>query len=375
MKDTLITVAGLTPQVITETIYCFYRLRKPPVRITEVYVITTLPGKEKIKKELIENGLFNQLCKRLNAKIRFDEKNIHIITDKNGNPLNDIKTLEDNERAAEVIWNVLANYRSRKDLRIHCSVAGGRKTMGVYLALCMSLLGRKGDTLSHVLVDDEKESTDFYFPKSKEEERKLSLAEIPYIELGEVLKIENIEGKINFIQRIREYKEKLHRITLPVVEINYEDKNVEAKGIGKVRMSEREFLLYSLMVEKRAVCACERGCNSCFLDVSSIFEEIKKHAEKYWRYFNFIINSPHAKDLNFKDVSEVVDRFFEGKEEPKKWIFEIISRTNTKIEKSDILHKDLFKISRIGSRGNTRYGLKIPPEKLCILRESNGKGR
>lgn len=359
MKNILITVAGLTPQVITETIYCFHKLRNPPIKIDEVYVITTLPGKEKIKRELIENGIFNNLCKRLKAKITFGEKNIYLITEKNGNPLDDIRTLEHNEEVAETIWKVVEEH-SKKEVRIHASVAGGRKTMGVYLAMCMSLLGRKGDTLSHVLVDEEKESSNFYFPKTKEEEKKLSLVEIPYIRMSEVLKIEKPEKKINFVQRIKEYEELLKKIVIPDVVIDYEEKKVNADEFGEVRFSEREFFLYSLMAEKRknAECKCEEGCERCFLDVPSILEKSEVHLEKFGRYFNYLQSL-------FLDSTNSKNYIYENKSK----IYEIISRVNTRIENSDILYKEIFKISNIGKRGNKRYGIKIPSKKLTIKRE------
>ncbi len=154
-KHLLIAVCGLTPQVITETLYYFYKIRKQPIK--EVYVITTLPGKNKITETLFKGGILSKLCKILKISpedIKFNENMIHLITGKNGSPLEDIRTIEDNERVAEAVWNVIEEQTRQDNVIVHCSVAGGRKTMGVYAAIIMSLLGRKGDTLSHILVDD-----------------------------------------------------------------------------------------------------------------------------------------------------------------------------------------------------------------------------
>ena len=41
-KHILISVVGLSPQVITETLYYYWCLASPPVPITEVFALTTL---------------------------------------------------------------------------------------------------------------------------------------------------------------------------------------------------------------------------------------------------------------------------------------------------------------------------------------------
>jgi len=337
-KDILISVLGLTPQVITETIYCFYK-KEPKFRIKEVYAITTLPAKMKIEEELFKKGRFYDLCKILKTKIKFDETHIHLITDKNGNPLKDIRTIEDNKRVAEKIWEVLEEHTKNPDVRIHASVAGGRKTMGVFLAIFMSLFGREGDTISHVLVDEEKESSNFYFPKTKKEEDKLSLAIIPYIRLREFLKVEKPEKRIDFLGRIKNYQIELEKIFYPHIQLDFEDKKVIVNNRDEIKMSEREFFIYSLFAEKAKK-------EEEFFEVQKIFEYLPKHLEEYGRYFNF------------------KEDFFEKIE--KQRIYEFISRINSKIESYFIPQKDLLKIKTMGERKQRKYGLKIPYNKIEI---------
>lgn len=339
-KDILIGVIGLTPQVITETIYCFYT-KEPKFKIKEVYVITTLPGKEKIEEELLQKGRFDELCKILRTKIKFDENHIHLITDKNGNPLKDIRTIEDNKRVAEKIWEVLEEYTRNPDVRIHASVAGGRKTMGFFLAIFMCILGREGDTLSHVLVDEEKESSKFYFPKTKSEEEKLNLAIIPYIRLREFLRVEKPEKKIDFLGRIKSYQIELERVFFPHIQLDFEDKKVIVNNRDEIKMSEREFFLYSLFAKK----AKEKVD---FIDIQKILEYIPEHLEEYGRFFNF--------PDEFKDKI--------GKER----IYELISRINSKIEKCSAPQKDILKVQKMGERKQRKYGLKIPDTRIEFKR-------
>jgi CRISPR-associated protein (TIGR02584 family) len=52
-REILVMVAGLTPQVITETLYYLTQKRDPPVAITEIHVLTTQPGRQRILPDLL----------------------------------------------------------------------------------------------------------------------------------------------------------------------------------------------------------------------------------------------------------------------------------------------------------------------------------
>jgi len=75
-----------------------------------------------------------------------------VIKNKYDNELEDIRNTDDNECAANFITSVIREFAKRNDVVIHCSVAGGRKTMSVFAGLAMTLVGRKQDHLYHVLV-------------------------------------------------------------------------------------------------------------------------------------------------------------------------------------------------------------------------------
>lgn len=343
-KHILIAVCGLTPQVITETLYYFFVIRKQP--LSEVYVITTISGKEKIKNTLFDGDILEKLRERFKKlKVKkdfiFNEENINIVTDSNGNPLQDIKTIEHNEQVAEVIWKVIEQYTKREDVVVHCSIAGGRKTMGVYAGIIMSLLGRKDDTLTHILVDTEKESSDFFFPEKPEDENKLNLAEIPYVRLRELLNIS--EKKLNFVTRVRDYQKELdEKFSLQRLELNYENKVIDGGNCGKVKLSEREFFVYTILAERRKSCSCEEGCSNCFLDITSLINESEKHYERFDRYFS-------------------TKRKFD-----KSKIYEVISRIKNKIEGSNFFRKDLINIKRIGRNKNYKYGIGLSQNKIVL---------
>jgi CRISPR-associated protein (TIGR02584 family) len=178
MKHLLLCVAGGTPQIITETLYAL--AVKGEQRVDEIRVITTLEGRKKIRETLLAGptGLFPKFLNDYPGvgKIQFDEAMLYLLTNKDtGIPdardpdeirLHDILTSKDNERAANQIAEIVRHLTQLDDLQIHASVAGGRKTMGLYLQSAMQLFGRDGDRMSHVLVNNEIEgkARNFFYP-------------------------------------------------------------------------------------------------------------------------------------------------------------------------------------------------------------------
>lgn len=199
-KHVLISVVGLSPQVITETLYCYRCLASPPVPITEVFALTTLHGKQALEHTLLgDSGKLKSLCDDYNLPpIHFDLANIHLLKGADGHPLKDISSVIDNEALADQLFAFVRKLAASTDICLHASIAGGRKTMGLYIGLAMQFYGRPGDTLSHVLVNPELENREFFYPPPNgadvvlsdgrtipADEIRLELAEIPLLLLGE----------------------------------------------------------------------------------------------------------------------------------------------------------------------------------------------
>src|SRR5438105_11771877 len=66
-------------------------------------------------------------------------------------------TDDDNEKAANQICEIVRELAADENVQIHASIAGGRKTMSLYLMTAMQLFGRNYDEMSHVLVSKEVE--------------------------------------------------------------------------------------------------------------------------------------------------------------------------------------------------------------------------
>lgn len=211
----LLCVSGLSPQIVTETLYALTCAGEPRFVPTEIHLLTTADGAERARLTLLseEPGWFRRLRQAYGLpEIRFTLDTIHILHAADGRPLNDIREVADNEAIADAITAQVRELTADPDCAIHASIAGGRKTMGFYLGYALSLFGRPQDRLSHVLVSSPFESnTDFFYPTPQErviytrEEQpldaskaKVMLADIPFVRLRDGLQEALLEPGASF---------------------------------------------------------------------------------------------------------------------------------------------------------------------------------
>ena len=166
----LLAVTGLSPQVVTETLYALAVRAEDagaPFVPTEIHLMTTQKGKQLARASLLhpDGGQFHALLKDYPqiGKPLFDERRIHVISGPDGADLEDIRSPEENAAAADTITALVADLTQDANAALHVSIAGGRKTMGFYLGYAFSLFARPQDQLSHVLVTAPFENhPDFY---------------------------------------------------------------------------------------------------------------------------------------------------------------------------------------------------------------------
>ena len=216
----LLVVTGLTPQIVTETLYALAHA-VPPFLPTEVHLITTHEGARQAKAALLhpDGGQFHALLADYPAlgAPAFTDRHIHIIAGPDGEPLTDIRTPEENACAADAITALVAELTRDDHAALHVSIAGGRKTMGFYLGYAFSLYARPQDRLSHVLVSPPFEShPEFFFPPATPKrlitrdnrhidtaEAKVTLAEIPVVLLRHGLPEGLRAGQVGYVDTVR----------------------------------------------------------------------------------------------------------------------------------------------------------------------------
>ncbi|MCB1660265.1 MAG: TIGR02584 family CRISPR-associated protein [Pseudomonadales bacterium] len=225
MKKILLLVTGMSPQIVTETLY---GLAVNPSQgkswiPDEIHVVSTTGGLTQIRASLFKDGHFARLLAEYQLPlISFNEQCLHTIDNENGIALADLKTPSDNEYAANAICEKIRFFTKEADTELHVSIAGGRKTMGFYAGYALSLYGRVQDRMSHVLVSSEFESSrEFFYPaptpqttfisQSNKHERldaydaQVWLAQIPFVRLRHHLPEKTLLHKMTFsevVQRI-----------------------------------------------------------------------------------------------------------------------------------------------------------------------------
>ena len=164
----LLAVTGLSPQIVTETLYALAVKGSPIFVPTEIRIITTQRGAEEARRTLLSDdpGWFHRLRKDYRLPvIAFAAEDIRVIAGPTGKPLGDILDEADNAAVADFITEEVRGITADPRASLHVSIAGGRKTMGFYVGYALSLFGRAQDRLSHVLVPPSLElRPDFFYP-------------------------------------------------------------------------------------------------------------------------------------------------------------------------------------------------------------------
>ena len=172
----LIACVGTSPAVLIETIWALAH-QKTPIVPDEIVVLVTMSGKEKLCREVLagEKSVWNEMLSALrkekiaiDGKLVFADSSIHVIPDEHGNGVWNLRSGDDNLRAADFMLRQIRQYTEASDTVVLASIAGGRKTMSALLFSCMSLLGREDDKVFHVLLPPEFEGgvePPMYYPK------------------------------------------------------------------------------------------------------------------------------------------------------------------------------------------------------------------
>lgn len=269
-KNILLSVTGMSPAVVTETLYAL--VTKKGIIPDEIRVITTQQGKNRLVAALLgivsgrkeHEGALALFARDYDIpKPHFDESCIQLLQDENGNILPDIRSPEENQLAADQIVGLMAELCSDENNIIHASIAGGRKTMGFFMGYALSLYGRENDSLSHVLVSEAYETlSDFYYPTPSSKivydrngrefdasKGEVMLAEIPWVRLGLGIPSGLIDNKISYSESVNNVQELLKTPTLTFLS-PIDDRKV-LFGSKEVELSPRGYtFLLSLAIFK-----------------------------------------------------------------------------------------------------------------------------
>lgn len=357
----LLAVMGLTPQVVTETLDGLVNDEK--IIPTEIHVITTGKGAEKIKEKLLDSssGMFYKFCEDhdLKGKITFSEENIHLIRkDEFSNPLDDITTDEENIIAGDAITQMVAEFCADENTQLLVSMAGGRKTMGFYAAYALSLYGHLEDRLYHVLVSPStfESSPEFYYRKQtscKDREKnninpaeaKIMLSNIPFVRmafaLGEKIAPMKFSEAVQYTQEM---------LSAPLNLEFKEDSIVIARKM-EIKLPPQEWQAY---------------CWLAYRYVKGMPPPNLKDFADYKEYF--LIRYLKKERQESEKEWAIIIKNFEQKVK-KEWITVPLSRVRTLLKNALInekLAQQYLKLGNQSKKGDRAGYFSIPPEAVHI---------
>jgi CRISPR-associated protein (TIGR02584 family) len=285
-QTVLLSVIGMSPAVLTETVWSLCS-RAEPLIPDRIVVVTTSAGAVKLRDALfrplssfggrcvwqaLRDSLQGRGCE-IGCKLRFGETSddIRVITALDNETglsfeLEDIRSQSDNEAVGDYLLDQVRMFTGNPDIRLVASLAGGRKTMGALLYACMTLSGRGGDVLTHVLVNQPFESAaGFYFPGQplevlddsdgnhiSAEEASIDCAEVPFISMRNLFSKELGRQVGSFSQLMESCSHNLNLNAGERVRLSVETRRTYLEVNGqRLRLTPREHLLF-LFIAYRA---------------------------------------------------------------------------------------------------------------------------
>ena len=328
-KNILLLVTGGTPQIITETIWalaCDPQHNEQWVP-DEVHIISTRYGLNEVKNKLLGKDKILTRMKNEYAQIanlRLEENFLHCFTDQEGNELEDLRTPEENEFAANLICEKIRHFSSDEKVSLHVSIAGGRKTMGFYAGYALSLYGRAQDRMSHVLVDEKFEKgINFYYPSKNEndfiidrenktiglsKDAQVWLAQIPFVRLKEAVKDKHqLKGEDSFSTVVHKINESFNDVKLKIL-VHSREVLINDKFVIK-NLAPREFAMLHWFADLR-----KKGFDGIVAPTKKInSKDIPPQEAKYIAQLSEQFKQYYEEFKNTDDIQLDVDKqFFES---------------------------------------------------------------
>ncbi|SPD73007.1 conserved hypothetical protein [uncultured Desulfobacterium sp.] len=373
MKNILLAVTGLSPQVVTETLYALHQSDR---RVDAIHVITTRDGKDMIYSGLIggKNGHYFRYLKEYGidpAGIDFLHANVHVITDNHGVEIQDIVNESDNEHLLKKCLELAFRFTREPETTVFFSVAGGRKTMSSCLTLAAQMYGRPQDRIYHVLVSPEFESNrDFYYPPSESRQIELkdkqgnpffkdsmyaqvALIPIPFVSIRDHLSPDFLnEPKDPGTLMLSLIREETSLLT-----INLRSRKIIYKKLELDMMPARLAFYAFFAIQKKSCTKEEDNCGNC----TDCFMELEQARDKQDQ-----ITELYGKISKVRPLEEMSDTGITGLNP------ENFNSYNSKIKKELLMRfgpyalRDI-EIASVGNRPNTRYGIRMDKAKIEIV--------
>ena len=359
----LLCVTGLTPQVVTETLYAIHNSHESMP--DTLHVLTTAEGANRARLTLINDQWLQRFYRDYQLPEPQDIQ-IHVLKDNDGNPLQDIRSQQQNLAMADSITEKIRQMTQDPQTGLHVSIAGGRKTMGFYAGYALSLYGRPQDRLSHVLVSADYEShPQFYYPTpysqviyGNDPSRKpldtqhaqVTLADIAFVRLRHGLDENLLHGKTSFSSTVEHAQQAFSPAKLI---IDKEQGQIQAHG-KIIHLSPADMAFYCWLIMRQIQNQPYPGCPA-----EGAPEE--EYAREYIEYYRSITDESGGFDRTIKTLHKGMSKsFFEQRK----------SRINATLKKHLPLAAQYYQITATGKRPATRYKIPLTPDQISFQQEA-----
>ena len=374
----LMLVTGMTPQVLTETLWALATHQVPKFVPTEIRVLTTSQGRNTLIESLLTEAhpIFARLCEEWQlGPILFGPDQIEVLQTREGSLMQDLLTPADNEAAADHICRWVQNAAQEKDAALHVSIAGGRKTMGYFVGYALSLFGRLQDRLSHVLVSEPYERLNgpegFFYPSREPrqvfnmsktlsadaQQARVYLAHIPFVRIGLGMHEDILAHGHSFSAVVASAE---RHLAPPSITLDFSSCSITCSDNPPIRLEPLHFAFYAWLAIRRKTLGEDAGVSwsetpdPMFNDYLFIYGQSR--GEISWRDASDAFKSEH------RTITQ--DGFCKQRWEQS------ISKLRTTLEKK--LGKTAAQAYLIGELGNKQgrrqqRGLKIAPEHIQFI--------
>ena len=377
MKNILLISTGLSPQIVTETLYYYHKINKPSIHFSEVHIVTDNTGSKIVKKEIISRGgQFHRFLKDYSidpSSTNLSLETLHVVSDEKNKPIHDLRSISDNKIAVSKIFSVVEKLTQKEDTRLFTSVAGGRKTMSVIIGQAMQFFGRKKDRIIHVVVDDLLfRSKDFYYPTPYKKIIKfngksidiskadVNVHELPFIRLrpmlGEIINVKNSKSLADLVSSAQKQIEDIIKPVSVNVILSQSELRINDYNISLPR---KNLAVYTALLSLRQ----ENNYSNGFLDPYTMIE--KEFLEKYLSFYT--IMNPPSSTLVARENDRILNNTERSNFYTVEWAQETKSKINRILKQS--LPKNIFEASHIlsiGDYGNRLYGISIDINNIRI---------
>ena len=360
-RTVLIALCGQSPAVVTETVWCLAR-EKPSAIPDVVEVITTAEGNACIQRDLLDSGAWERLRKTLRVPprgLRFGAtSSIHITACADGTrDASDIAAGDDSAEFADLALRILRGYTEDSSTRVVFSIAGGRKSMSAIGALCMALLGREGDRLCHVLVNDpfdKRLDPPFVFPvpgkkyrhndKAVIQKPNLTLYDIPFPRCRNLFAEQLQRLPECFAEFVAAANRSADAATAARIELEPGAPRPECRVNGKpVHLGFSEFVLFWFL------------CRRCVLGEPPVggYKELHAAMLQFWQA---------VPDVAVREKQNRVTEYRRIEKDPNA-VIKIVASLKQKLVEADA------PLSCLPAREKGRYGVAVPPSHIAIIGE------